>query len=274
MGGLVIFTGANSSLAIPAAEHLLQNYPDYTVVFTVRDASDSYPTTKLLRDTMAKYPAAKATITQLDLASLDATHEFADGIVADIQGNKYPSLDAIVCNAYYWNLVGDPELTEDGFDKTFQVTHLSHAALVLKLLPRFGHNGGRVVLLSSDCHWPGKNAMEVYPPVIPDDLDLLVRPTCDDDKLGRGYQRYAIAKLAVTAWMYALNRRLEKVWYRTCSPRCVYTDLQSFRIQTSAKSPPSPSTLAAWSTHVVSYSTRLKVCTINRHFSSNRFCHF
>lgn len=210
-GGLVVFTGANSSLAIPAADHILETYPDYSILFTVRDASDSYMPTKLLRETIANHPAANATVTQLDLSSLDATHEFAEHVGQRIESRELPPLAAIVCNAYYWNLVGDPEPSQDGFDKTFQVTYLSHAALVLRLLGSFSEDGGRVVLLSSDCHWPGKNPMETYPPSIPDDLELLVKPTVDEDKLGRGYQRYAIAKLAVTTWMHTLNRHLEKV---------------------------------------------------------------
>lgn len=52
--------------------------------------------------------------------------------------------------------------------------------------------------------------MEKYPPSM-DDLERLVHPTVDDDKQGRGYQRYATAKLAITTWMYALNRHLEDV---------------------------------------------------------------
>ena len=211
MTGLVIFTGANSSMGIPAAHHLLQKYPDYTVVFTVRDATDSDVNTKKLRDTISKHPNAKASVLPLDLTSLSATHDFADTIAARIQSGEYPHLAAIVCNAYYWNLVGDPEFTDDGYDKTFQVSHISHAALVLRLLGNFRDEGGRIVLLSSDSHWPGKNSMEKYPPVIPDDLELLVKPTVDNDKQGRGYQRYATAKLAITTWMYALNRHLEKV---------------------------------------------------------------
>ncbi|KAK5997961.1 Short-chain dehydrogenase iccH-like protein [Cladobotryum mycophilum] len=210
MSGLVIFTGANSSMGIPAANHLLQKYPDYTVLFTVRDASESDVNTNKLRDTISKHTNAKASVLPLDLVSLSATHDFADTIASRIQSGQYPRLAAIVCNAYYWNLIGDPELTEDGYDKTFQVSHISHAALVLRLLGSFDDAGGRVVLLSSDSHWPGKNAMEKYPPAIPDDLELLVKPTVDEDKLGRGYQRYATAKLAITNWMYALNRHLEQ----------------------------------------------------------------
>lgn len=210
MAGFVIFTGANSSLGLHAARQILQNHPDLVVVFTVRNASNSDANTTQLREIISQFPAAKASIAELDLASLSATHEFANGINSSVQGGKYPRITAIVCNAYYWNLVGDPEMTEDGYDKTFQVAHISHSALVLRLLGSFDDKG-RIVLLSSDSHWPGKNSMEKYPPGIPDDLNLLVKPIVDDDKQGRGYQRYATAKLAITTWMYALNHHLEKV---------------------------------------------------------------
>ncbi|KAG6358123.1 hypothetical protein INS49_014007 [Diaporthe citri] len=209
MAGTIIFTGANSSLGIPAAEHILRLYPQHTAIFTVRDDSTSDPNTRKLRETIARYPQAKASVHALDLASLSSTHAFADTVISGIKSGQYPPLTAIVCVAYYWNLVGDPEPTADGYDKTFQVSHISHAALVLRLLGSFGPTG-RVVLLSSDSHWPGKNAMEKYPPSIPSDLELLVKPSVDDDKMGRGYQRYATAKLAITTWMYALNEHLQK----------------------------------------------------------------
>ncbi|KAI2617139.1 NAD(P)-binding protein [Hypoxylon sp. NC1633] len=210
MAGTIIFTGANSSLGIPAVEHLLQKHGDYTAILTVRDTSDVDVNTQKLREVVSKFPKAKASIHALDLSSLSATYAFADEIAAGIAGGIFPRLTAIVCNAYYWTLVGDPELTADGFDKTMQVNHISHAALVLRLLGSFGGDGGRVVLISSDSHWTGKNPMEKYPPTIPGDLSLLVKPTVDEDKFGRGYQRYATSKLVLTTWMYALNRYLEK----------------------------------------------------------------
>ncbi|KAI1853499.1 hypothetical protein JX266_001483 [Neoarthrinium moseri] len=60
--------------------------------------------------------------------------------------------------------------------------------------------------------------MERYPPTIPDDLELLVKPSVDADKQGRGYQRHATTKLAITTWMYALNRHLEKITVVAINP--------------------------------------------------------
>ncbi|KAI4127601.1 MAG: hypothetical protein LQ341_006776 [Variospora aurantia] len=213
MAGTILFTAANSSLAIPAIDHLLTKYPAYTAVLTVRNPATTDPNTQRLRATIAKHPAAKTFIHALDLADLSAVRTFADTIVDQISQGSLPPLASIVCNAYYWNLTGGMEMTVDGYEKSFQAIHIAHAALVLKLLAHFGPDGGRVVLFSSDAHWPGKNGLEKYPPKIPDDLELLAKPGPDPspvDNFGRGFQRYAVAKLAVVMWMYALNRRLEK----------------------------------------------------------------
>jgi NAD(P)-dependent dehydrogenase (short-subunit alcohol dehydrogenase family) len=214
MAGTVILTGANSSLGIPAVEHLLTTYPDFTSILTVRVDSESDPNTARLHATVSRFPNAKTTIVALDLSNLRAVHAFADEISSGISSGQYPPLAAVIANAYYWNLVGDPELTSDGFDKTIQISYISHAALVLRLIGNFGAQG-RVILLSSDAHYPGKNPMEKYPPTLPNDLASLVGPTADPDKQGRGFQRYATAKLAMTTWMYSLNDHLQQVRTRT-----------------------------------------------------------
>ena len=213
MAGTILLTGANGSLAIPAVQHLLSKYPDYAAVLTVRNISDTDINTEKLRRTTSHYPNAKISIRQLDLSDLSAVHTFASTISEEIADGKLPPLASIVCNAYYWNLADDAEVTGDGYDKTIQVNHLAHVALVLRLLGHFEPEGGRVVLLASDAHWSGKNGLEKYPPVIPDDLELLVKPVPDKpaNNFGRGFEKYAVSKLAVIMWMYALNRHLEKV---------------------------------------------------------------
>jgi NAD(P)-dependent dehydrogenase (short-subunit alcohol dehydrogenase family) len=211
MAGTIIITGANGSVAIHTVQHLLTKTPDNALVLTVRNTSDSDPNTKRLRETVNGFPSAKVSIRQLDLASLKAVNEFADGVAADVAAEKLPPLVGIVCNAYYWNMVADPELTEDGLEKTIQVNHVSHAALVLRLLGSFGAQGGRLVLFTSDSHFPGRNGLEKYPPGIPDDLNKLVTAGPEADKQGRGFENYANSKLAGLMWTYALNRHLQKV---------------------------------------------------------------
>jgi len=214
--GSVLLTGANGSVGLHAAEYMLVTFPEYTAIFTVRDASYSDTHTNQLRAVIARFPNARASIQQLDLSSLASVHAFADSLVATIASGNSPPLSAIICNARYRNLLTGPELTpDDGFDKTFQVNHLSHAALVLRLVGSFGPSGGRI-LVSGDAHdYPGRDPVEVYPPTLGTDLDLLARPpplSDGDDVRGRGYQRYANSRLALTTWCYALNRLLAKVY--------------------------------------------------------------
>lgn len=211
--GTIIITGANGSVAIPAVEQLLSQYPDHTLVLTVRNAASEDPNTQRLRDVISQHESAKASIRQLDLASLASVHQFAAEIATEISEGKLPHLTSIVCNAYYWNLVTETQLTEDGYEKTFQVNHLAHAVLALRLLGHFAPEGGRIVLFSSDTHFPGQSPLEKYAPAIPDDLDLLAKPPTYEtvDHTGRGFQHYSNSKLAITMWMYAISRYLERV---------------------------------------------------------------
>lgn len=211
MSGTVILTGANSSAGLFASEHLLKTYPQYTAVFTVRSAADTDVNTKSLRAIISKYSKAKASVHELDLANLTTVHQFTTTISDGIAGGQYPPIKSIICNAYYWNLVDDPKLTVDGYDMSIQVGHISHVALVLRLLDRFGPDGGRIELISSEVHYLKKSPMSPYLPEIPNDIDLLIHPRPDTDKQGRGFQRYGTLKLVITTWMYPLNEYLQKV---------------------------------------------------------------
>ncbi|KUI73734.1 Retinol dehydrogenase 13 [Cytospora mali] len=215
MSGTIIVTGSNGSLAINAVRYLLTHAPEYTLVLTVRNASDEDPNTKALHNVLAQHSKqTHASIRQLDLSHLGSVHEFAQNIANEISKGDLPPLVSIVCNAYYWNLSRPMEITaNDGFEKTFQITHLAHVALVLRLLGSFHpQHAGRIVLFSSDAIFPGKNGLEKIPPSIPDNLDLLAHPPPDakNDNLAYGFQRYANTKLTVVMWTHALNRRLEK----------------------------------------------------------------
>lgn len=214
MTGTIIITGSNGSLAVHTVQHLLTNYPNHTMILTVRNNSDDDTNTKSLRETTFKFPNVKVQIHQLDLSCLSAVHEFADSIESEVAKGKLPPITSIICNASYWNLIGDAELTGDGYDKTFQIVHVAHAALVLRLVGSFGAGkAARVVLFSSNAHWPKKNILEKYPPATPDEMELLVKPDIygPADNMGRGFQKYANSKLAVVMWMYALNEYLKRV---------------------------------------------------------------
>lgn len=215
MSGTILITGANGSLAIHSVLYLLKNAPDYALLLTVRDASDGDENTRALRNVVAESSQkSQVSIRQLDHSHLASVHKFAQDISEEIADGTLPRLVSIVCNAYYWNLSRPLEKTEDGFEKTIQVTHLAHVALVLRLLGSFHpQKAGRIVQFSTDAIFPGKNGLEKIPPAIPDDLEFLARPPPDpkNDNWAYGFQRYANTKLAAVMWIHALNRRLEKV---------------------------------------------------------------
>ncbi|RYP66376.1 hypothetical protein DL769_006038 [Monosporascus sp. CRB-8-3] len=130
-----------------------------------------------------------ATIYQVDLGRLSAVHDFASTVAKGVETNQLPRLAGLVCNAFYWNLVGGPDMTADAFGKSFAVAYTVHVALVLRLIGLFSSDGGRVTLLSSDAHYPWKNAMERITLMVPKNLDLLVKPkpTTKGDTSGLGY---------------------------------------------------------------------------------------
>jgi NAD(P)-dependent dehydrogenase (short-subunit alcohol dehydrogenase family) len=211
MPGSVILTGANGSSGLHAATHLLNAYPEFTAILTVRSAVDTDVNTNTLRAAISKFPDAKVYIHEVDLADLAAVHRFTTTVADAIAAKKYPPLKAIICNAFYWNLIADRELTVDGIDKTMQVGFVSHAHLVLRLLDSFDREGGRVEIVSSVAHFRVSNPMTQYVPGIPSDLDELVRPQVDKNRQSHGAFRYANSKLVATIWSYALNRHLQNV---------------------------------------------------------------
>lgn len=213
MSGTVLLTGANGSAAVWTVRYLLEHHPEKHLVLTVRDTSDADVNTKGLREAIAEHPNAKYTIRALDLSKLTEVQDFAKTIADEVSRGDLPRLESIIANAFYWNLASAQVTTTEGYEKTFQVNHIAHSILVLRLLRSFAPTGGRIVLFTSDAHWPGKNSLEKVTPKIPSNLDALAKPPADEhlDHLARGQNRYALSKLAILMWMYALNRHLEKV---------------------------------------------------------------
>jgi NAD(P)-dependent dehydrogenase (short-subunit alcohol dehydrogenase family) len=211
MAGSVLLTGANGSAGLHAAEHLLKTYPELTAILTVRSTASRDVNTNNLRRVIAKYPDAKVLLHELDLGDLTAVKKFTTTLKTDINTGKYPPLKAIVCIAFYWNLISAPELTIDGFDKTFQVNVIANVAVVLPPLDSFSPDGGRINLITSVAHYRKKNPLSPYVANIPANMDELVHPPEDPNRQWHGVLRYGNSKLVLTTWTYALNRYLEQV---------------------------------------------------------------
>lgn len=215
MSGTVVITGANGSLALGFVESFLSKYPQHTLVGTVRNQSpEKDPNTAKLLSVVNKYPKAKFHLEALDLGDLASVRSFAEKLSTRITSKELPRITAIICNAYTWSLESGQKFTSDSYEATFQVCHLSHYLLVLKLLGSMDTTSGRIVMLGSVTHDADKpNPLSSLGPCFTDDFEELVKPTPDPAKLvhDRGFQRYATAKLANVTFANDLNERLQKV---------------------------------------------------------------
>ncbi|KAJ5285057.1 hypothetical protein N7524_000363 [Penicillium chrysogenum] len=216
MASTVIITGATGSLALEAVQQLLSSHSSLTIVGTVRNASKSPKGPHLLRlEEMAhQYPSTKLLIKSVDLNSISEVRAFSNEIAGLVESNELPRISAIICNAFTWSLEG-LQFSKDSMESTFQVNHLSHFLLVLKLLRSMDPEAGRVVMLSSEVHDPEHpNAFSKLGAELPSDenLDSLIRPGADEagTEHDMGWRRYGNSKLANVMFMRSLNRRLQQ----------------------------------------------------------------
>lgn len=214
----MLFTGANGSLGIPAVKYLLDAYPEYTLILTVRDDSNQDENTVELRKIVSSFPSTSTSIRKLNLASLKEVEQFANTLHSEIDGGKIPRLVAIICNAMSWKLMGGPSVSEDGYESSIAVNHLAHFALTLRLLSAMDAQRGRIVFLGSEAHRSLEYGLSKgFPTHIPDDLNFLVLPQPDkkEEEVGRGFQRYGTSKLVIIMVSYELSRRLKAVSTQT-----------------------------------------------------------
>ena len=215
MSGTVVITGANGSLALGFVESFLKLYPQHTLVATVRNPSpEKDPNTAKLAKLVSRHARAKVHIEALDLSKLASVRAFAEKLASQVYAKELPRISAIICNAATLSLEAGQNFTSDGYEATFQVCHLSHYLLILKLLDSMDAQSGRIVMLGSITHYPEKvNPLSSLRPCFPDNFEELVKPSRDPPSLvhDRGFQRYGTAKLANVTLMDDLNKRLKQV---------------------------------------------------------------
>jgi retinol dehydrogenase 14 len=122
-----------------------------------------------------------------DLSSLKKTAELVDEI-----NNRFEHIDVLINNAGVY--MKRKELTEDGFEKTFAVNHLSHFLLTNRLFDTsIVRASSRIVNVSSVAHTRAQ-------------LDF---NNLNSDNYFDAYNSYAVSKLANVLFTYELTRRLE-----------------------------------------------------------------
>ncbi|HXY91117.1 MAG TPA: SDR family oxidoreductase [Acidimicrobiia bacterium] len=184
MGGkVVLITGGNAGIGKETAIGLAKL--GATVVITSRNAERG-------RDALAEIKqrsgSDRVDVMQLDLASLASVRSFADAFLA-----RYDRLDVLVENAGL--VLGSRNVTEDGFETTFQVNHLGHFLLTELLRDRLVASApSRVVVVASDAHKSARRGLDF------DDLQ---------SSRYRSFNVYAKSKLANILFTRELARRLD-----------------------------------------------------------------
>ncbi|KAJ7663864.1 hypothetical protein DFH06DRAFT_1393669 [Mycena polygramma] len=147
-GKTVLVLGANTGLGFEAAKHFATMTPGRLILACRSQSKGQAAVEKLKADT----GYSKAELWIIDLASFESVKQFANKFERD--GGR---LDILVENAAIssWKY----EATEDGWDISLQVNHLSTSLLALLLLPvmiktaQQNSTTPRIVLVSSGMHY-------------------------------------------------------------------------------------------------------------------------
>jgi len=141
---ICLITGATEGVGKATALELVSK--GFTVVITARNAAKAEAVRSEIRTTTG----GEVDIILADLKSLKAVQQ-----VAGIFKERYPRLDVLINNAGIF--MPTRQVTEDGFEATFQVNYLSHFLLTHLLLDYLKRSErGRVINLSSSVYSVGK----------------------------------------------------------------------------------------------------------------------
>lgn len=172
-GQTYVITGGDSGIGYATAMALAAK--NATVVLGCRGTDGKYA--RAVENITRATQNSKVYIVKLDLSSFTSVRSF----VADLL-RRAPVINALVCNAGIAdNPASLPSLTEDGFERVFQVNFLSHFLLVEELLPSLRRSRGRVVHVSSvgsffACQWADRQdgcmSLDNLPPAVPQKGDV------------------------------------------------------------------------------------------------------
>ncbi|KAK7583923.1 hypothetical protein V9T40_004886 [Parthenolecanium corni] len=185
---IAIVTGANTGIGLETATSLAMH--DCHVIMACRSISRAEEAAEKIR---LKRRNAHCDLMKLNLSSLKSVKEFAETFKS-----KYNKLDILILNAGvfsppYW-------LTEDGYESTFQICHLSHFYLTNLLEDKLVlSDDPRVVILASESHrfsLLNENTLS----------ELALSPPADQYS---GYIAYNNAKLCNLLFAHELHMR----WY-------------------------------------------------------------
>ncbi|KAJ5634719.1 hypothetical protein N7528_002561 [Penicillium herquei] len=196
----VLITGGTIGLGYQGALAIARECPTYQVIIASRTDNGAAETiNKLLGQNNVQFM-------KLDLSSLSHVRSF----VTDWETKNFPPLHSLVCNAAL-QFPGAAEYTEDGFEKTFGISHVGHA-LLFSLLRPYLASTARIVITASGTHDPAQKTG--MPKAFYHSAEELAHPLPKYTH-GNGRQHYTNAKLANVLYMYALHRRFMKINEKT-----------------------------------------------------------
>lgn len=180
---VTVVTGATSGIGLDAAHRLATL--GGTLVLLCRDERRGIATRDAIR-TSSRNPSVH--LVTADLASLAQVRAAGARIV-----HEWPRITALVNNAGLASV--ERRITEDGFELTLQVCHLSHFLLTHLLLEPLRAGRARVVNVASGAHRRGRLRRM--------GLEEILR----GPERYRGLQAYCDAKLANVLFTFELARR-------------------------------------------------------------------
>jgi NAD(P)-dependent dehydrogenase (short-subunit alcohol dehydrogenase family) len=193
-GKVCVITGANSGVGFEAASSMAAL--GARVVLVCRSRARGKAAIEAIR---ASTPSAELRLQVVDLSSFAQVRGLAKDLTED-----FPTIDVLVNNAGVYR--ARLEHTEDGFERTMTVNHLSHFLLTHLLLRRLlSSDWGRIVNVASRAHRRGRLTV--------DNLEGVLRGRGRYD----GWKAYSDSKLANILFSRELANRFETSELSTCS---------------------------------------------------------
>jgi NAD(P)-dependent dehydrogenase (short-subunit alcohol dehydrogenase family) len=145
-GKLAVITGSTSGIGYEAAMAMAAKGAE--IVLAVRDSKRGHVCAGRIQ---TAHPAARVTVSVLDVASLASVKDFAERAC-----DTLPKIDILLNNAGL-GLQRMRAVTVDGFERMFGTNHLGHFALTGQLIPALLRAPSpRVVAIASIAHNRGK----------------------------------------------------------------------------------------------------------------------
>ncbi|KID81739.1 NAD(P)-binding domain protein [Metarhizium guizhouense ARSEF 977] len=187
----ILITGATSGLGYECALSIARQCPDVQIIIASR--SDPNACANSINHHLGQ---SNVEFIRLDLSSLAKIRQF----VSEWEAKSFPSIQAMVMNAAL-QFPGQVDYTEDGFERTFAISHIGHA-LLFNLLRSHLADTARVVIVSSGTHDPAQRTG--MPTAVYNSAEELAHPTPETCQY-KGRQRYTSTKLANVLYTYALD---------------------------------------------------------------------